>query len=111
MRTLRCIPVSVLAALVACSSSDSTSPTVDGITVDRHEDVTMSDLQSAVHVINGASTQKFSFTMGGIAYNSNETSTTANLRLPKPTADVHWPLGGTITTDRTIAVGGGAPTV
>lgn len=79
---------------------------VPSITIDRHEDATMSDLHAAVHVLNGTSTQKLSFALAGSTYNSNEASTTANLKLPQPTAAVHWPLGGTITTDRTITITG-----
>lgn len=78
--------------------------TTQSLTIDRHEDATMSDLRSAVHTLNGTSTLKLDFALSGATYSSNEASTTANLKLPQPTAAVHWPLGGTITTDRTMTI-------
>jgi len=78
------------------------------MSIDRHEDATMSGLQSATHVMNGTSTQKLDFTMTGTTYSSTETGATANLQLPLPTATSHWPLGGTITTDRSVTLSGQA---
>jgi hypothetical protein len=78
------------------------------MTIDRHEDATLSQLQAPVHVLNGTSTQKTDFVTAGLTVSTSETSATSDLQLPKPTADVHWPLGGTITTDRTLT-GNGLP--
>ena len=87
-------------------SGMSTGTTGPSMTIDRHEDATMSQLQSATHLLNGTSTQKLGFATAASTYSSNETSTTSNLQLAKPTAAVHWPLGGTITTDRTMTITG-----
>ena len=76
------------------------------ITIDRHEDATMSDLKAAVHVLNGSATQKLGLSSAMFTYGSDETSKTSNLKLGQPTAAVHWPLGGSITTDRTITAPG-----
>ncbi len=83
-----------------------TGTPVSSMTIDRHDDATMSDLHAATHVLNGTATQKLDFVATGLTYSSNETSTTANLKLAQPTATSHWPLGGTITTDRTITITG-----
>src|SRR4051812_37554118 len=83
------------------------------MTIDRHEDATMGDLKSGTHVLNGSSTQKVTLTLSGITtgtMTSDETSTTTNLLLPRPTSAVHWPLGGTISTNRTVTFPGVAPT-
>jgi hypothetical protein len=88
-----------------------TATSAASMTIDRHEDATMSELQAATHVLNGTATQTLSFAASGSSYGSNETSTTANLKIPKPTAASHWPLGGTITTDRIISVGGTAAAI
>jgi hypothetical protein len=72
------------------------------MTIDRHEDATLSQLQAATHLLNATSTQKTDIAMTGLTISTSETSTTSNLQLPKPTADVHWPLGGTITIDQTM---------
>jgi len=80
--------------------------TAGTMTIVRHEDATLSDLLATTHLLNGTATQKLDFAATGLTFSSNETSTTANLRLPAPTATAHWPLGGTITTDRTMTVSG-----
>jgi hypothetical protein len=87
-----------------------TGTTGTSMTIDRHEDATLTDLLATTHVLNGTATQKLDFAASGLTFSSNETSTTANLRLPQPTATTHWPLGGTITTDRTMTVSGLAGT-
>jgi hypothetical protein len=76
------------------------------MTIDHHEDATLSQLQSAIHILNSTSAAKTSMTMTGFSISSIGTSTASNLQLPRPTAEVHWPLGGTITTDRTDVVSG-----
>ena len=74
------------------------------VTIDRHDDETMSGIRTSVHTLNGTSTQKTTIVMNSITYASNETGTTTNLQLPAPTATSLWPTSGTITTDRTITV-------
>jgi hypothetical protein len=91
------------------------TPTAPGMvappmTINRHEDATMSDLKSSTHVLNGTATQTMTMTLATGTFSSNQTSTTTNLLLPKPTAEVHWPLGGTITTDGIMTFNGGTPT-
>ena len=84
----------------------STFSNASSMTVDRHEDATMSGLQTAAHVLNGTSTQKLDFVITEMPYSSSETSATTNLQLPSPSAASHWPLGGIITTDRTVTIAG-----
>jgi hypothetical protein len=74
------------------------------IMIDRHEDATMSGLRTAHHVINGTATQKLDFTIPTGTTSIHETSTTSDLRLPEPTAASKWPLGGTISSDRTMTI-------
>jgi hypothetical protein len=83
-----------------------TGTTGTSMTMDRHDDATLTDIQAATHVLNGTATQKLDFAATGLTFSSNETSTTANLRLPAAAAAAHWPLGGTITTDRTMTITG-----
>ncbi len=83
-----------------------TGPSGPSMTIDRHEDATLTDLQATTHVLNGAATQRLDFATTALTFSSNETSTTANLRLPAVTAATHWPLGETITTDRTMTIAG-----
>jgi hypothetical protein len=88
------------------SVANSSSIGAMTVTIDRHEDATMSDLKAAVHVLNGTATQKLGLASATFTYSSDETSKTSNLQLGQPTATVHWPLGGSITTDRTMTVPG-----
>jgi hypothetical protein len=79
---------------------------IQSITVNRHEDMTLGGLRTASHVLNGTMTQTLSFgSTTTTPFTSSETSTTSNLVLPSPTAAQKWPVGGTITTDRTLSSG------
>jgi hypothetical protein len=107
------LSISNLAAIASIRSITDIKGTLTGtgttgtsMTIDRHEDATLTDLLAATHVLNGTATQKLDFVVTGLTFSSNETSTTANLRLPSATAATHWPLGGTITTDRTMTISG-----
>jgi hypothetical protein len=99
--------ISTMSGTLASSRLSGLS-TAATMTIDRHEDATLSQLQSPTHVLNGTSTQVTDFVTTGLTVHTDETSTTSNLRLPGPAADVRWPLGGTITTDRTLT-GNGLP--
>jgi hypothetical protein len=74
------------------------------VTINRHDDETLSGIRTSIHTMNGTSTQQTTIVMNSITYSSNETGTTSNLQLPLPTATSPWPTSGTITTDRTITV-------
>src|SRR5260370_14175711 len=63
-----------------------TGPSGPAMRTDRHEDATLTDLQATTHVLNGAATQRLDFATTALTFSSNETSTTANLRLPAVTA-------------------------
>jgi len=106
-------PAAVVALRTVTSIKGTPTPlagtNLPTMTIDRHEDATMSDLKSATHVLNGTSTQKVTLALPSGTMTSDESSTTSNLLLPKPTPTVHWPLGGSITTDRTMTFPGVAP--
>jgi hypothetical protein len=79
------------------------APNAATIQVTRHEDATLSGIQSASRVLNGNATQRTVFTGSAFAFTSNDTSATSNLQLPA-SPDQKYPLGGTITTDRTVSL-------
>ena len=72
------------------------------LTIDRHEDMTMSGIRGAEHVISGTSRQQFTIAMSGLAFTVSETGSISSLRLPPSSAAAAWPLGGTIVADRLI---------
>ena len=82
-----------------------TTPSPATIQIDRHEDATLSGIQSTNRVMNGTSTQQMTLTASSLAMTSNETSTTTNLQLPA-TPDQKYPLGGTITTNGSMTLSG-----
>jgi hypothetical protein len=73
--------------------------------ITRHEDATLSGIQSASRTLNGNATQRLAMSGSGFAFTSNDTSATANLLLPS-SPDQRYPLGGTITTNRTVTTSG-----
>lgn len=73
--------------------------------ITRHEDATLSGIQSASRVLNGSSTQRLSMTGSSFGFVSNDTSTTTNLQLPS-SPDQRYPLGGKIVTNRTVTTSG-----
>jgi hypothetical protein len=75
------------------------------IQVDRHEDATLSGIQSTKRVLNGASTQMLTVTGSSFGFTSNEVSSTTNLQLPS-SPEQKYPLGGNIVTDATITSSG-----
>lgn len=79
------------------------APNAATIQITRHEDATLSGIQSANRVLNGNATQRTVFTGSAFAFTSNDTSATSNLQLPA-SPDQKYPLGGTITTDRTVSL-------
>jgi hypothetical protein len=103
--------INTITTIKGTITSTSSSPTGGQLTMtlDHRENATLSQLQSPTHLLNGTSTDTTDLAFSGLSLTSNETSTTSNLQLPRPTADVHWPLGGTMTTDRTMTSNGSAP--
>jgi hypothetical protein len=77
--------------------------------ITRHEDATLSGIQSTSRVLNGSATQRLAMTGSSFSFVSNDTSATADLLLPS-TPQQKYPLGGTITTNRTISTSGVAAT-
>jgi hypothetical protein len=72
------------------------APNPATIQLDRHEDATLTGIQSASRLLNGTSTQQMTLTSSGFSLSSNETGSTSNLQLPS-NPDQKYPLGGTIT--------------
>src|SRR4051812_6283563 len=81
---------------------------ISSVTIDRHEDATLSGIQTTARVLDGSVNQTITVGSAAGSLTSTETSTTSNLQLPLPSAHDKWPLGGTITTDRTISGSGGS---
>lgn len=75
------------------------------IQIDRHEDATLSGIQSTKRILNGASTQMLTVTGSSFGLTSSEASTTTDLQLPS-SAEEKYPLGGTIVTNATITSSG-----
>lgn len=80
-----------------------TTPSPVTIQMDRHEDATLSGIQSTNRVLNGTSTQQMTLTSSSTSLSSNETGTTTNLQLPS-SPDQKYPLGGTITATGTLTL-------
>ena len=81
------------------------------IQIDRHEDATLSGIQSTNRVLNGTATQQVTGTGSFLMLSIDETSATTNLILPS-SPDQKYPLGGTIVTNGTLtsAVSAGTTT-
>lgn len=75
------------------------------VQIDRHEDATLSGIQSTNRVLNSTATQQVTLTGSSFSISTNETSTTTNLLLPS-TPDKKYPLGGTIVTNGTLTGSG-----
>ncbi len=75
------------------------------VQIDRHEDATLSGIQSASRMLNATATQQVSVTGASFAASTDETSTTTDLLLPS-TPDKKYPLGGTIVTAGTLTTSG-----
>ncbi|HET9425783.1 MAG TPA: hypothetical protein VFO55_10460 [Gemmatimonadaceae bacterium] len=83
----------------------ATGPNPATTEIDRHEDATLSGLQSASRVLNGTATQRVSVTGSSFGFVANDTSTTTGLLLPTTQAQ-KYPLGGTIITSGTVSMSG-----
>jgi hypothetical protein len=104
-----------VAAIRAVSELKGTPTTGTGVsavslTLDRHEDATMTGLLSATHLVNGTATQTATINATGTTITLVEADTTSNLQLPQPTAHESWPLGGSLIANRTVTVGSLAAT-
>jgi hypothetical protein len=75
-----------------------TTPQAMTLQIDRHEDATLSGIQSTNRVLNGTATQQATVTSSSYTASSEESSVTANLQLPS-SPDQKYPLGGKITTN------------
>jgi hypothetical protein len=75
------------------------------VQIDRHEDATLSGIQSTSRVLNGSATQQVTVTGSGNSLSTTEASTTTNLMLPS-TPQQKYPLGGTIVTTGTMTTSG-----
>ena len=76
--------------------------------IDRHEDATLSGIQSASRVLDGSSTQQLAITTTNATVTSNEANVTTNLQLPSLPSQ-KYPLGGKITTNGSLTVTGNTP--
>lgn len=75
-----------------------TTPQALTLQIDRHEDATLSGIQSTNRVLNGTATQQATVTSSSYTASSEESSVTTNLQLPS-SPDQKYPLGGKITTN------------
>jgi hypothetical protein len=75
------------------------------VQIDRHEDATLSGIQSTNRVLNGTAAQDVSITSSSFVVSTSETSATTNLLLPSTPAQ-KYPLGGTIVTTGTMTMSG-----
>jgi hypothetical protein len=82
-----------------------TAPSAMTVQLDRHEDATLSGIQSTTRVLNGTSTQQLSLTSSSYNLSSTETGATTNLQLPS-SPDQKYPLGGKITATGTMTLSG-----
>jgi hypothetical protein len=73
------------------------------VTIDlqRHDDATLSGLQSANRVLDGVATQQVTVSAEGETITLNDTTTTTQLTLPS-TPQQKYPLGGTIVSSGAI---------
>jgi hypothetical protein len=78
--------------------------------IDRHEDATLSGIQSANRVLDGSSTQELVISTTDAMVTSNEASVTTTLQLPSLPSQ-KYPLGGKITTDGSLTISGSNPFV
>jgi hypothetical protein len=106
-QSLSTLDVSLIASIRTITDVTGTASTagsaLQSMTINRHEDATLSDLHTPKHILNGTSTQQMDFVLSGTTFSTSETSATSNLRLPSPYAYPPFPLGGTITSDRTVS--------
>jgi hypothetical protein len=84
--------------LEGTSSMAQGTPQAMTLQIDRHEDATLSGIQSTNRVLNGTATQQATVTSSTYAASSEESSVTTNLQLPS-SPDQKYPLGGKITTN------------
>ena len=76
------------------------------MTLDNHQDMTLSGLLAGTHVLNGTATSHSDLTLTApspMHAVMDGKSVTVNVTLPKPGAANRWPMAGTITTDATTA--------
>lgn len=75
------------------------------VAIDRHEDATLSGIQSVNRVLNGSATQAVTITGSSFGITGSETSATTNLQLPS-SPEQKYPLGGTISAAGTVTTSG-----
>jgi hypothetical protein len=78
------------------------------IQIQRHDDATLSGLQSINRVLDGVATQQVIVSAEGETITLNDTTTTTQLKLPS-TPQQKYPLGGTIVSSGAIYDGNAAP--
>ena len=103
-------PNALLVASIRSITDLEGTTTVSGasqgsVTIDRHEDATLSGIQSATRVLNGTATQAVSFASSSFSVSSDENSVTTNLLLPSSTQQ-KYPLGGSIVTTGSMTTSG-----
>lgn len=77
-------------------------------TIARHDDATLTGLQSTTRILNGTSTQQLDAGFEGTTLVMTDTTVTTNLQLPS-SPDAKYPLGGTVVSSGTIKEGADAP--
>jgi nicotinate-nucleotide pyrophosphorylase len=82
-----------------------TTPAAMTIQMTRHEDGTLSGLQTTNPVMNSTATQSMNMTMSGSAMSTNETVVTTNLQVPSSPSQ-RYPLGGKIVATGTQTMSG-----
>jgi hypothetical protein len=99
--------ISSVKGTVTVSNSTVASPST--FTVDRTEDMTLSGINTGIHVLNGHAASTLSGTVvtnsNTIYHSTTETEDVSNLVLPKPKSGKHVPESGTITIDATTKFG------
>jgi hypothetical protein len=91
-------------SLAAIRSVIDVQGTTTGMMVNRHEDNTLSGLQSANRTLNGTSTQDLTLTTpdGSVALVTHDESSISDLSILR-SLDQQYPLGGTIISDGTTS--------